>query len=142
MGLILDTSVLIAAEKHRLELTAVFSAHAAEPFFIAAITASELLHGVERAQTALQKRTRSAFVEAVLREVEAIDFDLATARRHAEVWAALETAGRMIGPHDAMIAATALQHGFGVVTLNLTEFRQVSGLRVIDPRGLDRTGTR
>lgn len=135
MGLILDTSVLIAAEKQRLDLPAFFSAHAAEPFFIAAITASELLHGVERARSPDQKRTRARFVEAVLEEFEAIEFDLPVARRHAEVWASLETAGRMIGPHDALIAATALQHGHGLVTLNLTEFRQVHSLRVIDPRG-------
>lgn len=135
MGLILDTSVLIAAEKQRLDLPGFFSTHAAEPFFIAAITASELLHGVERARSADQKRTRARFVEAVLEEFEAIEFDLAVARRHAEVWASLETAGLMIGSHDALIAATALQHGHGLVTLNLGEFRQVSGLRVIDPRG-------
>lgn len=40
MGLILDTSVLIAAEKRRLQLTDLFRAHPDEVFFIAAITAS------------------------------------------------------------------------------------------------------
>jgi predicted nucleic acid-binding protein len=133
MGLILDTSVLIAAEKGRLDLAALFAAHADETFFFAAITAAELLHGVERAQPAARKQHRSRFVEAVLREIEVIDFDLSVARRHAALWAELEQAGRMIGPYDLLITATALQHGHAVLTLNVAEFRQVPALRVIDP---------
>jgi tRNA(fMet)-specific endonuclease VapC len=133
MGLILDTSVLIAAEKQQFDLRRLFEARADEPFFIAAITAAELLHGVERAQPLARKKARSHYVEAVLSGIEAIDFDLSVARRHAVLWAVLEKAGKVIGAHDLLIAATALHHGYAVATLNLAEFRQVAGLRVIDP---------
>jgi tRNA(fMet)-specific endonuclease VapC len=139
MGLILDSSVLIAAEKQRLDLPRLFAAYAEDTFFIAAITASELLHGVARAQPASRKRERSAFVEAVLAEIEAIDFDAAVARRHAEVWAALERQGQMIGPHDLLIAATALHYRHSLLTLNVVEFRRVTGLRVIDPTPFSQT---
>ena len=40
--------------------------------------------------------------------------------------------GKPIGPHDALIAATALAHGATLVTRNLREFRRVKGLRVED----------
>jgi predicted nucleic acid-binding protein len=133
MGLILDTSVLIAAEKRQFDLRRLFEARADEPFFIAAITAAELLHGVERARPPARRRDRSQHVEKVLSEIEAIDFDLSVARRHAVLWAALEKAGKVIGAYDLLIAATALHHGYAVATLNLMEFRQVAGLRVIDP---------
>jgi tRNA(fMet)-specific endonuclease VapC len=133
MGLILDTSVLIAAEKQQFNLRRLFEAHANEPFFIAAITAAELLHGVERAQPPARKRIRSRYVEAVLSEIESIDFDLSVARRHARLWATLEKAGKIVGPYDLLIAATANQYGYAVVTLNLAEFRRITGLRVIDP---------
>lgn len=133
MGLILDTSVLIAAERQQFDLVRLFSAQGEASFFIAAITASELLHGVERAQTAAQKQNRSRFVEAVLAQLEVIDFDLPAARRHAVLWAALEQTGRMIGPHDLLIAATALEHDHTLVTLNGAEFDRVSALRMIDP---------
>lgn len=133
MGLILDTSVLIAAERQQFDLVRLFSAQGEASFFIAAITASELLHGVERAQTAAQKQNRSRFVEAVLAQLEVIDFDLPAARRHAVLWAALEQTGRMIGPHDLLIGATALEHDHTLVTLNGAEFDRVSALRMIDP---------
>ena len=132
MGLILDTSVLIAGEKKRLDLQGLFSAYPAETFFLAAITASELLHGVIRAQPAARKKERSTFVEAMLAQLETIDFDLPVARRHAEVWAELESKGRVIGPYDLLIAATALHYDHALVTLNTGEFRQVPGLRFAD----------
>ncbi len=58
MGLILDRTILIAAGKQRFNLPALFAAHEQEPVSIAAITASEILHGVERASPA-QKHRRS-----------------------------------------------------------------------------------
>jgi predicted nucleic acid-binding protein len=132
MGAILDTSVLIAAEKQRLDLAALFAAHEQETFCIAAVTAAELLHGVERGKPAARKQARARFVEWVLTQVETIDFDLALARRHAGIWAALEKAGKVIGPYDLLIAATALHYDYPVATLNEVEFRQVSGLRLIE----------
>lgn len=133
MGLILDTSVLIAAEKNRFDLPRLFAKHAGEGFFIAAVTASELLHGVERGHPPARKTERSTYVESVLAEIETIDFDLAVARRHASIWAKLEKAGQMIGPHDLLIAASALQYGYTLATLNGSEFMRVPGLRLIDP---------
>ena len=132
MGVILDTSVLIAAEKQRLDLTALFAAHEQETFCIAAITAAELLHGVERAKPAARKQARARFVEWILAQVETIDFDLALARQHAGIWATLEAAGKGIGPYDLLIAATALHYDHPVATLNVAEFRQVPGLHLID----------
>jgi predicted nucleic acid-binding protein len=132
MGVILDTSVLIAAENQRLDLHALFAAHEKETFCIAAITAAELLHGVERAKPAARKQTRARFVEMILDQVETIDFDLALARQHAGIRAKLEAAGRVIGPYDLLIAATALHYNHPVATLNVAEFRQVPALRLID----------
>ena len=131
MGLILDSTILIAAEKERINLPALFAAHEQEAVFIAAITASEILHGVERASPA-QKPRRSLYAEGVLAAIEIIDFDLAVARRHAAVWARLEAAGNMIGAHDLQIAATALHHGHDVATLNFKDFKRIAGLRLIE----------
>jgi len=52
VGTLIDSSVLIAAERRTLDLDAAMVGHADEPVAIAAITASELLHGVHRAVTA------------------------------------------------------------------------------------------
>jgi len=132
MGVILDTSVLIAAERQRLDLHALFAAHEQETFCIASITAAELLHGVERAKPEARKQARARFVELILAQVETIEFDLALARQHAGIWATLEASGKVIGPYDLLIAATALHYDHPVATLNVAEFRQVPGLRLID----------
>jgi tRNA(fMet)-specific endonuclease VapC len=97
---------------------------------ISVITVSELLHGVHRATTE-QRPQRSAFVERLLYAYIAIPVTDAVARVHAQVWAALEESGSMIGPHDVWIAATALTHALGVVTRNPGDFARVPGLRVV-----------
>jgi predicted nucleic acid-binding protein len=132
MGMIVDTSVFIAGERGRFDLSGFFSAHDDEHFYIAAITASELLHGVERADTKARRESRSRYVEEILTRIPIIDFDLSVARRHAVLWAKLERTGKKIGPHDLLIAATALERGHSVVTLNLDEFYRVPGLQVSD----------
>lgn len=99
---------------------------------ITAITATELLHGVERATDAARKARRQWQVEQVLTRLTLLAFDLAQARVHARIWADLEMRGQMIGTHDLQIAATGLANGHDVATLNVKEFQRVPGLNVID----------
>ena len=58
-------------------------------------------------------------------------FGLAEARVHARVWIELTRQGKLIGPHDMLIAATALSLGSSVATLNDKEFKRVRGLRIV-----------
>jgi tRNA(fMet)-specific endonuclease VapC len=130
VGTLLDTSVLIRLDRTRSELPLSND----EDVAIAAITASELLHGVHRADP--QRRAqREAFVEHVLSTLPVYPFSLESARVHARLWADLATAGRLIGPHDLLVAATALTHGWSVATYNVSEFRRVPGLVVHGPTG-------
>lgn len=134
MGLILDSSVLIAAERKRFDLDAFIEAEAAmDDLFISAITASELLHGVHRA-TPERRQARELFVEAVIRETPILPFDLPSARRHAELWAGLAAVGEAIGAHDMMIAATCLRFEHRLATLNEDEFARVKGLKLAKAR--------
>ncbi|HEY2806805.1 MAG TPA: type II toxin-antitoxin system VapC family toxin [Gemmatimonadales bacterium] len=130
MGLILDTSVIIAAERGTLRLEPWLRQHGDDPVGLAAITASELLHGCHRAGSAAVRARRSAFVEAILDLIPVLAFGLAEARRHAELWAELTAAGTVVGPHDMIIAATAVARGDELATLNAREFRRVPGLRL------------
>lgn len=132
MGLILDTSVLIATERGRFRLSDLYRAYAREQFHIAAITVAELAHGVERADTPERRTARAAIIEQFLAHLEVLEYDAAVARRHAVLWAGLEKKGKMIGPYDLLIAATALAHDYGVVTLNSSEFQRVPALALVD----------
>ena len=131
MGVLIDTSILIEHERRRLNLEPRLSGRGEEEeFFLSVVTASELLHGVHRAAQPEIRLKRSAFVEGLLERFPLLPLDLATARVHAQVWAELARAGKMIGPNDLWIAATALAHGLTMVTANVREFERVPGLLV------------
>lgn len=129
MGLILDTSVLIAAEKQKINFSQIESY---EEAFITAITASELLVGVKLADNEVRRNKRSAFVEHILNSFTILPFSAETARIHSEIHSSLLRKGKLIGAHDMIIAATALSQGCSLVTGNYKEFTRVVGLHVIN----------
>src|SRR5262249_39622905 len=69
-------------------------------------------------------------LEHLLAHFPLLPVDLATARAHAQVWAALMAAGQMIGPHDLWLAATCIAQGLTMVTANVHEFARVPELQV------------
>ena len=133
MGFLIDTSVLIAAERGRCSLADLVCELAGESLALAAITASELLHGVHRAIDPNVAEKRSRFVEYILDLFPVLPFDLETARVHAELWVALQRGGQVIGAHDLIIAATARAADYGLITANSAEFQRIPGLTVINP---------
>jgi tRNA(fMet)-specific endonuclease VapC len=133
VALILDSSLLIADEREAFSLIAWLRSRPPEPVAVSVITFSELWFGIEAEQSQSRARRRSRWLEKALRRIEIISMDAAIARIHARLWARLSAAGRMIGPHDLIIASTALHRRWAIATFNATEFRHVPGLRVIEP---------
>jgi tRNA(fMet)-specific endonuclease VapC len=131
MATLIDASVLIAIERQQLDLDTVLAEHADEEAAIAAITASELLHGIHRAKTTKQRARREVFVEQVLTSVVVVPFDLVVARVHARLWAQLAATGVTVGTHDLLIAATALANSFTVATRDERSFPHIPGLSVV-----------
>ena len=107
MGLMVDTNVFILFEKSGKALD-LSPWEPSEGVFVSVVTVSELLMGVHRANTDERRQRRSAFVEAVISGVAVLDFTIASARVHAELYAELAKRGQMIGAHDLMIAAPRL----------------------------------
>ena len=132
MGLILDSSVLIADERGKFDMQGFLLRFGFQQPLITAITASELLHGVERASDANRKQRRQRYVEHILTSLTVAPFDLLQARCHARIWAELQSRGSMIGVHDLQIAAAGIALGHGVATLNVGEFQRVPGLVLVD----------
>lgn len=129
MGLLIDTSVLVAAERGQLDLAAALGDHRDENFAISAVTASELLHGVHRVAAARRAATE-VFVEGLIERLPALPFDLRSARVHARLWSGTRISGTTIGERDLMIAATALAYGYSVVTRDRRSFPKIPGLSV------------
>jgi predicted nucleic acid-binding protein len=130
MGALIDASVLVAAERAKLAFDDLLRDHASEEIAIAAITASELLHGVHRAAAGGQRARREAFVEQILSVVPVVAFDIVAARVHAGLWAGLAKKGVNVGAHDLLIAASALSIGFDVATHDRRSFPRIPGLKV------------
>jgi tRNA(fMet)-specific endonuclease VapC len=129
VALLIDTSILVDLERAEATLSGPLEG---EDVFLSAMTASELLHGVERASSVTRRARRETFVERVLDLVPVLPFDLDVARVHARIWADLSRRGAMIGAHDLIIAATAIRHDLDVLTRNQSEFSRVDGLDVRD----------
>src|SRR6266566_4568388 len=102
MGIILDSSILIAFERRRFDLERLLMDHSAPA--IAAVTAAELLIGVERADTPERRSRRESFVQNIFARVPIIPFDLAQARLFASHFAELARRGEVIGDRDLQIA--------------------------------------
>ena len=128
MGVIFDTSVLIALERGELDPDRLVQGREQEPFGISVISAAELLHGVHRADTQKRRIKRSSYVEKVLEHYALYPFELGAARIYAEVWATLQRKGVRISAHDLTIAATAISLGWTVATLDLRDYRKIEGL--------------
>jgi tRNA(fMet)-specific endonuclease VapC len=128
MAVLIDASILIEAERGRLDLESHVARHGEEEAFLSVVTASELLHGVHRATQPDVRARRSAFVEGILERFPLLSVDLSCARAHAQLWAELRHAGSLIGPHDLWLAATCVAHGLTIVTADVREFARVPGL--------------
>ena len=127
MGLLIDTDVWVLAEKGAKLNLARWASYGGA--CMSAITASELLVGVERANTAPRRARRGGFVENLLASVPVLDFSASIARTHARMLAAIPK-GLTAGAHDALIAATALHYGHALLTRNLADFKIFAGLKL------------
>jgi tRNA(fMet)-specific endonuclease VapC len=126
--LILDTTVLITAERSSRRLNRLIGD--GDDVAIAAITAAELLVGVELADD-LRRAAREAFVREVLDAIPVEDYDVEVARAHATLLAHTRRSGRPRGAHDLIIAATAVARDRAVVSADVTAFNELPGVSLV-----------
>ena len=130
MGVILDISVLIEAERGNFDLEKFTKDREREPFGLSVISVAELLHGVHRADSEKRRVRRSAYVEKTIALFPIYPFGVHIARTYAQIWANLMKQGMQIGAHDLIIGSTALALGFSVATFNKRHFHKIEGLRL------------
>lgn len=131
MGTLLDASVLIAVEQGLLPADRMFGTQdqRQQPVAIAAITASEMFHGLHRL-AGVRRVGAERFALRWLEELPVIPFGLEVARVYAILGVRLARAGTPIGPHDLMVAATAVHLDYRVATRDRRSFHRVDGLTV------------
>ena len=95
---------------------------------VPAIVEYELRYGLLRLPDDAAN-SRLAALAQLLRPMQLLPFDSECAAQAARIRVELEAAGTPIGPHDTLIAATALRHQATLVTRNVREFSRVPGLQ-------------
>ena len=130
MGLVLDTSVLIEAERGKLSLSSILrKTFPKESIYISSISVSELYLGAHLSQKSF-KEQRTTSIEIMISSLIILDFDSKVAKAHAKVWSQLKKKGILIGPYDLIIAATCLYHQHSLLTFNIKEFSRVPNLKL------------
>ncbi|MEV0622442.1 PIN domain-containing protein [Nonomuraea sp. NPDC050404] len=125
--LILDTGVLIAAERGKAAVNDVIAD--ADDVAIAAITVAELLMGVEMADDA-RRPDRQAFVDEALALIPVEEYTTDVARVHARLMAHARKEGRKRRAYDLLIAATAAATARTIVTMDASAgFYGLPGVR-------------
>ncbi|MBT2233909.1 PIN domain-containing protein [Nonomuraea sp. NEAU-A123] len=125
--LILDTGVLIAAERGKASVDRVIGD--ADDVAIAAITVARLLVGVEMADAA-RRPNRQAFVDEVLALIPVEEYTMDIARVHARLMAHVRREGKKRGAYDLLIAATAATTARTVITMDSSAaFDDLPGVR-------------
>ena len=127
MGVLIDTSVLVAFERGDLDADRVIQPD--EQYAMSVVSAGELLHGVLRA-TGRRAQVRSTDVERVLSTLRVLPVDVPVARAYAHASAALAITGTVVDANDLWIAATALASGMEMLALD-GDFERIPGLVVL-----------
>jgi tRNA(fMet)-specific endonuclease VapC len=135
MGLILDTSILIAGERrgHSVEdiLQQASATFGEFDLAISAISAIELAHGIYRAKSISDRERRRLFCQDAFHDLIVHPVSLPIAELAGRIEGEQAAIGNSIAIEDLIIGATALHFGFDVVTLNVKHFRLIPGLKTV-----------
>ncbi len=137
MGLILDSSVVIAAERRGHTVLQILeqikAAHGEIDIGLSVVTIAELMHGAYRAKDEARKRRRLAFIDRLCGDVPVHPVTVEIARRVGRIEGEQAAQGIMIAFEDLAIGVTALHLGFDVATINVRHFQRIPGLKVVSP---------
>ena len=134
MGVILDSSVLIAAERQgqnaRQMLSAVVRKTGDTEVALSVITLLELAHGAARADTRERKLKREQFIQELITALPIYPVTTTIALRVGRIDGASQSKGIRLPLADLLIAVTALELGYAVATGNLRHFQRIPGVTV------------
>jgi len=135
MGLILDSSLQVAAERQGKNARQMLAAIAREvgetEVAISVVTLVELAHGAARAGTPERKAKRQQFTQELVTALPIHSVTAPVALRAGQIDGENQARGIRIPLSDLLIGVTALELGFSVATANVRHFRQVPGLSVV-----------
>jgi tRNA(fMet)-specific endonuclease VapC len=134
MGLILGSSVVIAAERggDTVEqlIERVVKLGGDQDAALSAVGLTALIHGICRAQTPQMRARRESFLHESLADLRC-PYTKETAMLAGEIDGEQQGQGVVVPFGDLLIGATAISLGFSVLTANLRRFQKIPGLTVV-----------
>ena len=135
MGLILDSSLLIASERRGQRVWDILERARASQgeteSALSAVTVVELTHGIYRAKSETDSKRRRAFVEELCQAIPVQPVTLEIAQLAGRIEGEQAAKGIVIALPDLLIGVTSLYLGYSVATLNLRHFQLIPGLSVV-----------
>lgn len=135
MGLILDSSVIIAAERRgetvEQLIARILRATGDQDAALSAVGLTELVHGLHRASTPEVRLRRESFLNELLADLTVYPYTKETALLAGRLDAEQQSRGVVIPFADLLIGATALLLSYSVLTVNDRHFGRIPGLTVM-----------
>jgi tRNA(fMet)-specific endonuclease VapC len=135
MGLVLDSSVLIDAERAAKPISALLreieEQHGETEIIISTVSVVELEHGLHRAKTPEQVQRRRDYLETIYAAIPLQPFTKEIGQLAAKIDAEAQKTGNRIPFSDLLIGITALHFGYAVGTGNERHFKKIPDLRII-----------
>jgi tRNA(fMet)-specific endonuclease VapC len=135
LGVILDSSIVIEAERQRLDVGR-FLKFVAEQIgereaALCSVTVAELAHGVHRANTPERREARRAFLDDLKATVVIYSITADTAELVGRIHAESSRRGIIVPFADLLIGACALERGYAIATRNQRHFQKIPGLDLV-----------
>jgi predicted nucleic acid-binding protein len=135
LGIVLDSSVLIAAERRGWTAAQTIShlliSIGEIPLVLSAVTVAELGHGIYRANTPEIGLRRRQFLDDLKATIPIHPLTAATAEIVARAGGEQAAKGINLPLGDLLIGACALELGYAVGTGNVRDFNRIPGLRIV-----------
>ncbi|MFH1554833.1 MAG: type II toxin-antitoxin system VapC family toxin [Pseudomonadota bacterium] len=139
--ILLDTNVISEAMKPTPDDTvrSWLDEQAAETLYLSSVTIAELLYGIGALPAGKRKDRLTEALDGVMEMFadRVLPFDIAAARRYADLAVKARAAGKGFPTPDGYIAAIAASRGFTVATRDTSAFH-AAGVAVINPWNGDR----
>jgi tRNA(fMet)-specific endonuclease VapC len=137
LGVVLDSGVLIAAERANLStpevIKSIRSIIGDLPIIISVLTVAELGHGIYRANSSERREQRRRFLDEIKSQIPVHPVTDATAEIIARTDGEQAAKGIRLPLADLIIGACALELDYASLTANERHFRNIPGLNVIPP---------
>ncbi|MCE9641709.1 MAG: type II toxin-antitoxin system VapC family toxin [Betaproteobacteria bacterium] len=137
MSFLLDTSVIseLVRKSPHLPVLEWIGAQEESSLYLSVVTIGEIEKGIARLPASVRKTKLQSWVRRDLAErfgTRLLPIDIRVATRWGTLTGESEKRGQPLPVIDSLIAATALVHGFAVVTRNIEDFKRC-GVACVNP---------